>query len=388
MAHRTARRAKRTAGRRRQAERNAPAAGFAEYESESVWTELRPVLDQEIARLPEKWRLPFVLCYLEGKTNAEAALQLRWPLGTVATRLARARDRLRKRLTSRGAGLAAGMLLVGEVRTEFAAGACKRLGASQMDAVLEGASSKWAVSLAKGVVRAMWMTKLRMAAMVLAAMGAIGGGAGMSFRDAVGADQGPQIRVSSAPRVMPSGAQDAKPDADPWVKAYGEASKKMKRYSIQCSITDIGPDGEKTVRATPILRTVDGQQGRITVGQSYPMIIEKTGEFEAVQYGPGGLTVQVTVSSRNNGRFSLDCYFSLCSPVTNEVENVLIRGVTAQCIKVAESGDTIEIEVERPGKEGGQCRIALTVEEHVYQEQPPSERKATIVPPPSGKSKR
>ena len=63
---------------------------------------LIPLLREEVSHLPEHYRLPVVLCYLEGKTNQEAAAQLRCPIGTIKGRLWRARRVLRNRLSRRG----------------------------------------------------------------------------------------------------------------------------------------------------------------------------------------------------------------------------------------------------------------------------------------------
>ena len=64
--------------------------------------EIPPALDQELNRLPSRYRVPLVLCYLKGLTHDQAAEELRCPVGTVRSRLARGRDLLKRRLTARG----------------------------------------------------------------------------------------------------------------------------------------------------------------------------------------------------------------------------------------------------------------------------------------------
>jgi RNA polymerase sigma factor (sigma-70 family) len=82
-----------------------------DYDHNDAWSELRSVLQSEVDRLPEKYRAPVILCYLEGKTNQEAARILDWPVGSVKGRLARARDILHSRLMRRNLVLSATFLL-------------------------------------------------------------------------------------------------------------------------------------------------------------------------------------------------------------------------------------------------------------------------------------
>jgi RNA polymerase sigma factor (sigma-70 family) len=82
----------------------------------SLWSDIEPILDEEMQRLPRKYQLPIVLCCLQGKTQAEAGTLLRWPIGTIAARLSRGREMLRQRLQRRGVVVSS--LLLGSFLTE------------------------------------------------------------------------------------------------------------------------------------------------------------------------------------------------------------------------------------------------------------------------------
>ena len=96
VAHRMAKNAQRAAARRRRHEHRAAAAEPKSPAWEAAWREVQAALDEEIQRLPEIYRAPFVLCFLEGKSRVEVAAQLSLKEGTVSSRLAAARQRLQK----------------------------------------------------------------------------------------------------------------------------------------------------------------------------------------------------------------------------------------------------------------------------------------------------
>lgn len=185
VAARVALRARCEAARRRRFESIHIDAAAAIEERPSAEAELAEVLDQELRRLPSKYRSPIVLCYLEGQTHEEAARVLRWPVGTVKGRLARARDLLRSRLARRG--LAPTMLAVtGMLGSEASAAVpsalleCTvrsglKLAVSQTTAQVASTSI---MSLVEGALTAMLLTKIRWigAALLISALALAGAG--------------------------------------------------------------------------------------------------------------------------------------------------------------------------------------------------------------------
>jgi RND family efflux transporter MFP subunit len=145
------------------------------------WSELRPLLDEEMNRLPERLRLPLVLCYLEGKTNEEAARQLGCPSGTIFSRLARGRDLLRRRLLRRGLVLSAGGLTMLISQNAVSAAVSAILVGPTFKAALAfataqaaaGTASARVIALAEGVLRAMYLTKIKTVAALVLVLGVL-----------------------------------------------------------------------------------------------------------------------------------------------------------------------------------------------------------------------
>ena len=108
VAVRTAKVARRRAARERAAETRLMDASGVESEPSGDREDLLPILDEELNRLPQRYRVALVACELEGKSRREAARQLGIPEGTLSARLARGRKMLRDRLRRRGAVLGLG----------------------------------------------------------------------------------------------------------------------------------------------------------------------------------------------------------------------------------------------------------------------------------------
>jgi RNA polymerase sigma factor (sigma-70 family) len=187
--------------------------------------DLREVLDEEVGRLPEKYRLPVQLCYAAGLTTVEAAERLGWPKGTVLTRLAWARQRLRQRLTRRGvapAAVAGGLgVAVAPLDAQWVRTTARAAKAVLVGEPLAGAGvSEMTVTLTKGVVRAMTWDRIKY--IVLAALVAAGF-AGYGLHQLVSASDNPPARRATSndeadhraardPDAARPAAADARPD--------------------------------------------------------------------------------------------------------------------------------------------------------------------------------
>jgi RNA polymerase sigma factor (sigma-70 family) len=143
----------------------------------AVWKELSSVLDEEVSRLPEQYRIAVVMCYLEGKSYREAGRHLGVPVGTLAARLARARALLHARLTRRGIDLSSAALVSFLAGQAASAASGAHLVRSTVETAallgrqtlpLTGASAT-AVKLAEDALRSMVVVKLKLAAVVLSA---------------------------------------------------------------------------------------------------------------------------------------------------------------------------------------------------------------------------
>jgi RNA polymerase sigma factor (sigma-70 family) len=210
VAYHTALRARTATGRRRRRER--PMAQLPEPEvfPPERWDDLQALLDQELSRLPDRYRLPILLCDLESKSHKQAAAQLGWPTGTLSGRLVRARALLARRLTQRGVALSGAALALA-----LANGAA----AGTVPAALVGSTVKAAGWLAAGHTAAPGLIPAKVAiltegvikAMLLNKLGTVTAGALLAAVLAVGT--GFFLAAAPADGVQPAREKEAAPQA-------------------------------------------------------------------------------------------------------------------------------------------------------------------------------
>ncbi|MHB1560734.1 MAG: sigma-70 family RNA polymerase sigma factor [Isosphaeraceae bacterium] len=159
--------------RRREAEASTMATPVTVHSHTGPDPEVRSIVHEEVDRLPEKHRLPVVLCDLEGLSYEQAAGRLHWTVPTLRCRLAKARQQLQGRLARRGitAG-AVGIALAASASTARAA-VPAALARSTVAAAVGGSTSAVAAALSTQIVRSLVMARLRIAAIAMAASASI-----------------------------------------------------------------------------------------------------------------------------------------------------------------------------------------------------------------------
>jgi RNA polymerase sigma factor (sigma-70 family) len=194
VAHRTALSARAMSAKRRARERHAPERPAPDAPAEAASEELLAQLDAALARLPDRYRVPIVLCELEGRSRKEVARTLGLPEGTLSWRLAHAKKLLARRLARYGTVLTAAGLTAALAHTTAAACVPTSLLNTTARAALRivageslkaEAVSAHVVILTEGVLKAMMLSKLK-TMWAVALVVAIGAGAvGLTYRPAV-----------------------------------------------------------------------------------------------------------------------------------------------------------------------------------------------------------
>jgi RNA polymerase sigma factor (sigma-70 family) len=196
VAHRLALKA-RERGLRCQAHERRAAEMRDPAQRDSAWHELQAALDSALQELPERYRAPLVLCYLEGRSHAEAAQQLGCPLATLRTRIQRGRERLRDDLTRRGFALSAAGLtslllastVPAAVPASLARATCKAALAHATGQAAAALCSAPVAALISSELRTMFLTRVKTTIAILLAVNLLVAGAAGLSRALVGAEQ-------------------------------------------------------------------------------------------------------------------------------------------------------------------------------------------------------
>ncbi len=308
VAYHLALKARSKAARRSAVEQQVPARSPTAPADDVLWRDLRPVLDDEVNRLPEKYRTVLVLHYLEGKTIAQVAEELGWLPGTVSGRLARARDLLRGRLTRRGLGLAGIAPLTAVLVQHASAGGLPSASVQlAVSAAREGTRtlSPTAITLANGMVHTMMLTKLRTAGLLLLAATVLVLGVGIAADRVAFAP--PRADLQKPRQVeQPQAEQDLTPDPKSLpnplpVRPFGQ----LQAYPFRCiggrRASSFGYDGDQTrsVIFSPDGKRMGFVEWKIVAGVGWVLTfhLQETtsgkdlwtkGRFSALGFSPDG----------------------------------------------------------------------------------------------------
>src|SRR5262249_47824039 len=172
----------------------------SEAADDLTWREVQRMLDEELQRLPDRFRRPLVLCYLEGKTRDEAAGELGWSLTTLRGRLDTAREQLLKRLSRRGVTLPAALLAALLTQTAGASSLPISRIEGTMQSAVNGSVPVALSRLVEGGLRSMSAIKVQLVLGIALTVGLFGGGSAIFWRDHSATDVAP-LNAAEPPKA-------------------------------------------------------------------------------------------------------------------------------------------------------------------------------------------
>jgi RNA polymerase sigma factor (sigma-70 family) len=305
VAYRVASRLRAGAARRRDREGRAAPRPTADPLAELTGRELCGLIDDELNRLPERYRAPLLLCCLEGRTRDEAARQLGTSLGTLKHRLDLGRRLLRTRLARRGVALPAVLVVAALARhstpaampAPLAALTCRAAPAFAGLRPAAGPVSRQAAALANDVLDALALARLKWVAALVLAVGVLTTGVGLAARPASGG------RPAASP--LASAGTDQEP---PRVDALGDplppgALARLGtvrfRHGVEARSIAFSPDGALLASA--------GDDGRVKLWdvascRQVRECVGHVGWVHAVAFAPDGKRL---ASAGEDGRVNL-----------------------------------------------------------------------------------
>jgi RNA polymerase sigma factor (sigma-70 family) len=211
------------------------------------WDDVRAVLDEELARLPEQYRAPLILCYLEGQTQDEAARALGWSNGTLHGRLQRGRERLRARLARRGISLSAALLACTLAADTTAAPPLELVRAALR--ATAGHLPERVAALAAGAGRGVVWSWGKLAAPVLLTVAVLAGVGVLAYPDGRAEPTQPSPDTAAAPATDEKklGDRNGDPLPDGAVARLGTVRW---RHGERVKWVDFSPDGKKLATAS------------------------------------------------------------------------------------------------------------------------------------------
>ncbi len=208
VAYRAARKARAATARRHTETVVLDELPAAEVPGDADQRELRALLDEELQALPAKYREPVLLCDLCGRTHEEAARELGRPAGSMSRLLARGRELLRERLLRRGLALSAGLLAV-RLADNARAVTPAALAQGTVAVAAAGAGPARVLALVEGVLREMFLTKLKAAAALVLTLSLLGAGANLLLAQPQPKDPPPQPARADPPAARVEADEDA-----------------------------------------------------------------------------------------------------------------------------------------------------------------------------------